>query len=190
MLLGISTWSDSELARDQTRNLPLAVCSESSEVVWHRWLEGEFFFHNDVKPLRFHNQAVFAFMEKLLAKSSVSNFPEIVWLHRSTIEGWVQLNILVRLSQNLMNSYFSFGQQKFVFKESKIPLREQLISFERVKIPFGERIGNSSGMRINPMMGQKSTALEKYAFDAAHRDSECNDIIHTDCKTFLCLTAS
>ena len=54
--------------------------------------------------------AVFAFMEILLAKKPVSNFPEHVWLHRSASKCFVQLNIFaVWRSENVIKSHSSVG---------------------------------------------------------------------------------
>ena len=64
----------SELARDEARNVRLAMCSQSSQVVSHRALQSlkvEFSFYNEFNLFRFTNQAQ-------LSKNSVSNFPEIV----------------------------------------------------------------------------------------------------------------
>ena len=54
-------------------------------------------------------------MKKLLAKNSVSNFPEINDYIEARSSGLVQLNIFVRRSQDLIKSHLSFGQQKFSF---------------------------------------------------------------------------
>ena len=70
---------------------------------------------------------IISLMENLLAKNSVSNLPENVWLHRSAIECSVQQNIIaVRRSQNLINSHSSFRQRIISFKEAK-----EAISFYR-----------------------------------------------------------
>ena len=72
----------SELARDEARNVGLAMCSQSSQVVSHRALQSlkvEFPFHNEFNLFRFTNQAQ-------LSKNSVSNFPEIDSIEaRSTV---------------------------------------------------------------------------------------------------------
>ena len=87
-----------------TRNPRFAMCSQSCQVVWRRGLEGEFFFRNEFCA------AVFVFTEILLAKKPVSNFPEHVWLHRSPIKCFVQLNIFaVWRSENDIKSHSSVG---------------------------------------------------------------------------------
>ena len=98
----------SEFPRDEARNVGLAMCSQSSQVVGHRALQSlkvEFSFHNEFNLFKFTKQAQ-------LSKNSVSNFPEIVRLHRSAIDCLVLLNIFLRWSQKLIKSHFSFGQQK------------------------------------------------------------------------------
>ena len=87
-----------------TRNPRFAMCSQSCQVVWRRGLEGEFFFRNEFFA------AVFVFTEILLAKKPVSNFPEHVWLHRSPIKCFVQLNFFaVWRSENDIKSHSSVG---------------------------------------------------------------------------------
>ena len=101
------------------------------------------FFYSEFKPFWFKNQAQLRIYGERVCKEFAKSFlqvyghyvlTEIVRLHRSKrvwVECFVVLNIFAVLrSETLFKSPISFG--------------ERIISFERAKIPFGERIINRS----------------------------------------------